>query len=196
MASLEKRGNSYRIVFRHAGRKHTRSVHTTNQKAANGALARLEDNLRRLELGVLTPPGHVDLATFLLSDGRVSQPPPKQNSRILTLGQLLDHCISSIRPGSQEESTLEGMRIHIRQLKRVLGDKKRLDGFSLSHLQKDVDKRALDKGNRKRQLSAATIKKELRTFSSAWTWGVDNGITSAFIHWISHATYGEWSFDP
>ena len=36
MASLEKRGNSYRTIFRHDGWKITRSLQTANRKAAQG----------------------------------------------------------------------------------------------------------------------------------------------------------------
>ncbi|MCY2993347.1 MAG: site-specific integrase [Planctomycetota bacterium] len=177
MASLEQRGNAYRIVFRHAGQKITRSLKTHDERAANACLARLEDNLRRLELGLLTPPEGVDIATFLLSDGR-TQLPPVPHSTVRSVGDLLDQYLSSISPGSLEETTLAGMRIHVRRLKLVLGDKARLDNFSLSDLQKYVDKRARDKGIRKRDLSTATIRKELRTLTSAWTWGLDSGTIS------------------
>jgi hypothetical protein len=51
MASLESRGRTYRVVFRYAGEKISRSLRTSNAKAANASLARLEDNLRRIELG-------------------------------------------------------------------------------------------------------------------------------------------------
>jgi hypothetical protein len=56
MVSLEQRNGRYRVVFRHGGEKYMRSLKTANEKTANVSLARLEDNLRRLELGTLTPP--------------------------------------------------------------------------------------------------------------------------------------------
>ena len=68
MASIENRGSTYRIIFRDHGRKFSRSLHTRSEKTALGALARLEDNLRRLELGTLLVPEGADVATFLLSD--------------------------------------------------------------------------------------------------------------------------------
>ena len=37
MASVEKRGTSYRIVFRHDGRKITRSLQTADHKAPKAA---------------------------------------------------------------------------------------------------------------------------------------------------------------
>lgn len=177
MATLEKRGKTYRVVFRYGGQKITKSVRTRDERAANACLARLEDNLRRLELGVLTLPEDADIAEFLLSDGRKNgRTAPRHQFR--TIGQLLDQYVASISPGSMEDSTLGGMRIHVKKLKRVLGSTASLVSMGLDELQTYVDKRALDKGVRGRKLSTATIKKELRTLSSAWTWGIDSGAIS------------------
>ncbi|MCY2988005.1 MAG: hypothetical protein NTY19_09105 [Planctomycetota bacterium] len=177
MASIEQRGTTFRIVFRYGRRKFNRSLRTKDRKAADACLARLEDNLRRLELGLLEPPDGVDLPTFLLSDGRAPRRPAPQPG-IRTLGGLLDGYLGGITPGSLEESTLVGMRIHVRRLKRVLGANLVLANFCLEDLQRFVDKRARDKGIHGRQLSSATIKKELRTLTSAWTWGLDCGTLS------------------
>ncbi len=177
MASIEQRGNTFRIVFRFGSRKFSRTLRTKDRKAADACLARLEDNLRRLELGLLEVPDGVDLPTFLLSDGR-AQRRPEPPSCIRTLGSLLEGYLNGITPGSLEDSTLVGMRIHVRRLKRVLGANLVLDSLSLEDIQKFVDKRARDKGIHGRHLSSATIKKELRTLTSAWTWGLDSGALS------------------
>jgi hypothetical protein len=105
MASLEQRGNTYRVVFRHGRRKFNRSLRTKDRKAADACLARLEDNLRRMELGILELPVGADIATFLLSDGRV-QRQPTPSSRFRTLADLLDGYLSGISPGSVEDTTL------------------------------------------------------------------------------------------
>lgn len=70
MASLEQRNGNYRVVFRLNGDKFSRSLHTDNETAATASLARLEDNLRRVELGTLSIPVNADIPTFLLSDAR------------------------------------------------------------------------------------------------------------------------------
>ena len=69
MASLAQRNGRFRVVFRYDGEKYTLSLKTSNEKTANASLARLEDNLRRLELGTLAPPDDADLASFLLGNG-------------------------------------------------------------------------------------------------------------------------------
>lgn len=174
MASIEKRGNSYRVIFRYGGEKYARSLRTSSERAANAGLARLEDNLRRVELGTLEPPDGVDIATFLLSDGRANGR-PAQRRTLRTLSALLDDYLGKIAPGALEDTTLTGMQVHIRRLKSVLGGRARLDSFGLEHLQEYVNRRARDKGRRGRNLSAATIKKELRTLKTAWTWAMDSG---------------------
>ena len=135
MATLEKRGNTYRVVFRYGGQKVTKSVRTRDERAATACLARVEDNLRRLELGVLTVPDDADIAEFVLSDGRrngreVSRP------QLRTIGQRLDQYLASISPGSMEDSALPGMHIHVKKLKRLLGSTTSVASFGLDDLQK------------------------------------------------------------
>lgn len=79
MATLEKRGRHFRIVFSYGNRKFSRSLKTASEGAAQATLACVEDNLHRLSLGTIALPDGADLATFLLTDGRSSQkrtPPP------------------------------------------------------------------------------------------------------------------------
>ena len=56
MASIEFRGSSYRMIFRYAGAKFSRSLKTDNLKSATASCARLEDNVRRLEQGLAALP--------------------------------------------------------------------------------------------------------------------------------------------
>ena len=56
MASLELRKGKYRVVFRYGGQKFSRSLRTEDEHKAKLSLARLEDNLSRLELGTLDLP--------------------------------------------------------------------------------------------------------------------------------------------
>src|SRR5262249_34402106 len=60
MASLEQRGNRYRIIFRLGGRKHHVSIKAADRKDAEACLVRLEENLGLAErlhqsLGYRTP---------------------------------------------------------------------------------------------------------------------------------------------
>jgi integrase len=173
MASIERRGDSFRIVFRFNGQKFSRSLKTRSQKEATASLARLEDNLRRLELGTLPLPEHADLGTFLLSDGQAAQKPTAPNLR--TLAALLDEYLESLSHGAVEETTLKCMRIHVRHLKRILGDNRSLPSIRLPDLQTYVNKRAADEGLRGRKVTGTTIKKDLVTLTAARNWGIDRG---------------------
>ncbi len=119
MASLEQRNGRYRVVFRYAGEKYAQSLKTASEKAANASLARLEDNLRRVELGTLSVPDNADLPTFLLSDGRRNGQPKTQ--RIRFLSKLLDAFLDQIPPNSIEENSRWLIKTHVGHLKRVFG---------------------------------------------------------------------------
>src|SRR5262249_29876041 len=56
MASLERRGKRYRIVFRFGGRKFQHPLKTANEGEASSCLARSVENLRLLERGRLVLP--------------------------------------------------------------------------------------------------------------------------------------------
>ena len=174
MPSLEQRNGRYRVVFRFAGDKFSRSLKTKDVDNAECSLARLKDNLRRAELGHLVVPEGADVAAFLLSDGRAMARPTLPKMR--TLKQLLDAYMGSLPDGAIEESTRQGMDIHIAHLLRVLGDGLVVAGLCTADLQRFVDARALANGRRGRTLSAATIKKELVTLRTAWNWARHAGV--------------------
>ena len=73
MATIEKRGRKYRIVFCVGGKTYSRFLKTDSERVANASLARLEDTLRRVELGTFVVLPQSDLASLLLSDGQQAQ---------------------------------------------------------------------------------------------------------------------------
>ena len=94
MATLEKRAGSYRVIFYFGRQRFARSLKTNNHREALASAARLDDNLRRLELGLLTPPENVDLVSFLLSDGRAEAKP--STAPIRTLSGLFENYVDWI----------------------------------------------------------------------------------------------------
>ena len=56
MAWLEKRRETYHICFWHSGRHFSRSLKIANERKADAAKARLEENLADLERGRLELP--------------------------------------------------------------------------------------------------------------------------------------------
>ena len=181
MASLEKRGRSFRIVFRYGGIKYNRALGTKNEKAAQATLARLEDNLHRLELGTLAPPEGADLAGFLTADGRVKETRSSavaagpQESLALTLAALFADFWAKLPVGSLEQSTITGMKIHQRQLEKHFRKDFLISSLTLTNLQDYVERRSRDVGLYGRNVTAVTIKKAVVTLRTVWNWGRHHG---------------------
>ncbi len=174
MASLEKRHSVYRVVFRLGGNKYCRSLRTRSEKVALASVARLEDNLRRVELGTLSIPEDADVPAFLLSDGRTNGK-QKPQKRIPNLNQLVGEYLDSVPDNSVEESTLRSIRTHRKHLIRILGSTYRLAEMSFDDLQSYVDKRAKEKSHLGKRISATTIRKELVTLNTVWRWATRMG---------------------
>lgn len=170
MASLEQRNGRFRLIFRLGGAKFSRTLRTTVPKEAAATLARLEDNLRRLELGLLTLPESADPVVFLLSDGRTAEGP--RIVAVRTLRQLFDLYFASIPEGSLEEATISGMRIHVAHLYRILGERSAIQELELTRLQEYVERRSQEPGLRDGRVQPATVKKEIVTLRTAWNWAI------------------------
>ena len=177
MASIELRGKSYRIIFRFNGQRFARSLQTRSERVATAALHRLEDNLRRAQLGTLSVPSDADTATFLLSDGQLRSQPKRQPNvaTVSTLGPLCDRYMDSMPEGTIEPTTRDCLKIHIRHFKREFGPRFKLTELDLAALQKYVNRRAKSKGRRGKPLSARTIKKEVASLSTIWAWAQRHG---------------------
>lgn len=176
MASLETRYGIYRIVFRFDGQKFSRSLKTDNERIALATVARLEDNLSRLEMGQLILPAGADLVTFLLSDGRLEQRPVVKTDACRTMGELLDAFLAGLTPDALEATTEHCIRVHVRHLKRVLGERRLLRSIDLAVVQEYVDRRAAAPGLHGKKLSATTIKKEVATLGMIWSWAENHEI--------------------
>jgi integrase len=174
MAAIEKRGESFRIVFWFQGRRFRRSLETTSKTEAEGTLARLRDNLRRVALGLLVIPEDPDLATFLLSDGKTNSRPAKQ--AIHSLHELFENYFSSLPAGSIEADTIAIMRIHQAHLERILGRSFSIHSLEAAHLQRYIVKRSGEQGQHGRTVSPVTVKKDLRTLRTVWNWSLGMGL--------------------
>lgn len=125
-----KNKGSWRISFRFGERRFNRSLKTNNKQEAEARQARLEEKIRFVESGRLLIPSDADVAAFLLSDGKLTNKIPPQKSP--SLSDLLTDFFASLPEQSLEESTLYGMKIHQRHLKRLIGEK-----FIAKHLTLD-----------------------------------------------------------
>ena len=103
MASLEQRGNRFRIIFRLGGRKHHVNVKTEDRKDAEACLIRLEENLRLVERGRISIPDGADIGLFLLSDGKLEK--PVEVVRSVRLSELFRLYQTKFTAGAKEAIT-------------------------------------------------------------------------------------------
>ena len=72
---------------------------TREEKEANSSLARAEDILRRVELGILALPPDVDLASFVVPDGLA--PKRQKVTKSVTLKELFKGYFDGLPEGSR-----------------------------------------------------------------------------------------------
>lgn len=167
---------NYHVSFRFAGRKFKRSLRTKAIKKAEMRLNRLEENVELVLSGRLEMPDEADVATFLLSDGKIS----KRNrcAERIELTDLFGRYFDGIPNKSLEASTIKGMKLHQGHLEKHIGSKFAVETLTRETLQSYVRVRSKAKGIRGRRLSPATIKKELVTLRSVWNWALAEGIVA------------------
>jgi hypothetical protein len=118
MATLQRRGDSFRLDFYYGGRRFRQSLQTTNEKTAQGILARAEDILHRVSIGTETIPADADVAAYLISGKKRNAMPTEKAP--LTLKQLFDLYFQNIPDGCLETETVEGtLDIHQQMTPRV-----------------------------------------------------------------------------
>ncbi len=178
MAWLEcdKRTGHFKIGFRLGDRKLKRSLKTNDPDEANDALAVVDDTIRAVERGWVSIPPGVDVGRFLLSGGRLSEAPMVPQS--LRLDDLFAAYFGSLPEGSLEQTTIEGMRIHERHLYRILGKSFIVSELSTADLQRYIEKRSKEPGQRGRKVTPTTVRKAIVTLRTAWNWGVERNLVS------------------
>lgn len=168
-----KNKGSWRISFRLGERRFNRSLKTMSKQEAETRQTRLEENIRFVESGRLQIPNGADVATFLLSDGKLTT--KIQPKLSLTLSGLFVSFFDSLPDETLEDSTLYGMKIHRRHLERIIGKNFVVQYLTLDDLQKYVNRRSKEKGSRGGTVGRNTINKELVTFRTVWGWGCETG---------------------
>lgn len=163
MASLERRGDTFRVKFRYGGRQLGCSLKTSDRKQADALLKRLEANLHEVGLGRLTVPAGVDVPIFLLSDGKAAERP--ELDRPLTLSELFRKYRDA--GNGKEANTRYTEEIHMEHLERLLGARRAVLGLTAEVMQGYVTERAQE-GGKRGKVSHKTIQKEIGTLASIW----------------------------
>ena len=186
MASLERRYDGcYRIVFCYQGRRFNHSIGKIADRDAMSCKARLEENLRFLERGLLELPPDAELGVFLVSGGKLNGKPvlekPLTLAEYFTRYQRTHHTGTTQNGGSGawEPNSCYTEGIHIKHFLRILGRMTIVRTITTERMQDYIDTRSKEKGRHGRDLSHATIKKEIGTFATAWNnWACPLGLVS------------------
>ena len=160
----------YHVAFRVGTTRFKRSLKTRDKREAEFLASRLEENITLVERGRLVVPDGADVAAFLLSDGKLNARPKVPKS--MALNDLIVEYVGSLSGGAVEPSTLYGMQIHFKHLRRLFGDRFRFQYLKLDDLQEYVQSRGREKGLRGRKVTTATIKKEIVTLRGMWRWAI------------------------
>jgi integrase len=200
MAHLEQRGNRFRVIFRHEGRRYAGALATTDPEDAELLARGVEKMLYRLRHRLIDLPPGADLVSFVLSDGKLTHEPspspksapadPRGTDGVpsppgdspqdapLTLERLRDRYLQAHGNGAMEENSLETVRMHLRHFEKTLGADFALGQLALEHLQRHLDRRARCKGHHGRRISPVTLRKEVASLRACWNWGAEAGLVT------------------
>ena len=164
MASLRKIKDSFFVRFRLAGRQFERwTWKPRSQPRAEASRKRIEATVLDIRNGRITLPEEPTSASSLCRMGASSA--KQVVPEVLALSDLFQHFDDLLPEGAMEPNSLTTHRIHRKHLMRILGAKKAAQGISTADLQAYVNMRC------KEGVVRDTIKKEISTFGSIWTWG-------------------------
>lgn len=175
MAWLERDRSKgpFQIVIRYGNQRIKRSTRTKRKREAEEIALRVDRRIWLIEQGDLAIPDGVDILTFLMSDGMPNQ--VSRKPKHITLQTAFEEYLAAIPNGAIEQNSLDTMCIHMRHLYAVLGKQCSLRTISHESLQDYIKARSQLPGRRGQSISACTIKKELTSFSSLWSFALRRG---------------------
>ena len=170
LVERDPESNSYKVCFRFGGRRFKKSLKTGDRSEAQILMGGVEKNLLRLEQGLLELPEDADVVSFVLSDGKRLEK-TKANG-LMTLEEFFQKYKENLPVGAMEANSLETVELHMKHFLRHLGSRFPVQKLTLEALQRYVESGSRD---RKPPISPVTMKKEVTSFSSIWTWGLQMG---------------------
>ena len=176
MAWLEQHPTSgrFKICFRWGGHQFKKTVKTTNRSDAEAILVRLKENIGLIERGRLQIPPETDIATFLLSDGKMTQTPKiEPQPKPLTLEELRDLYVDALSHGTLEADSRQTVKMHLKHFVMTFGVQFPIAKLTLEDLQRHVERRARKK-YRGLPLSPIMLRKEMASFRACLNWGVQS----------------------
>ena len=170
MATIDERNGRFRVMFRHHGKQRNFTLGRVTAAEACAKADQVEYLVMRLDQGLIALPPGADIVTFVQHDGAIPSTGGEAARDLPTLATLRDRYLATQGNGTLEAHTLRGIHLQFRHLARELGAAYPVRELTLADLQGYVDKRARAPG-RRGPLNPATIRKEIVTLRTAWTWG-------------------------
>lgn len=172
---LDKTSGFFRFRFRYAGVNYCRSPKIRDDRAASAKCGVIEETLRYLQDGVITPPKGVDLGDWIVSGGKLV--PVAARAAIATVGDLFQIYEKEFQKESKVEGTLAVEKIHREHLRRHFKSGTLLDVIDTRRAQEYVNARSAEE-YRGRSPKPDTIGKEFSTFRAIWNWAMRQGYIS------------------
>jgi hypothetical protein len=142
MATLQVRNGSYRVLFRHRGKRYSFTVGAVAEREAELAATAAERVLLRVKQNLLTVPPGVGIVDFVNCDGRPPRPDEPAAQPVVTFRTLKDKYLETYRNGAMEANSLATVEMHLNHVEKVLGSQFPLADLSLPDLQRYVNARA------------------------------------------------------
>src|SRR5262249_9333606 len=120
-------------------------------------------------------PPEADIAVFLLSDGKLTQPPKVEPPpKPFSLGELRDLYVKALSCGPIEANSLQTIQMHLKHCVTTFGVLFLIAKLTLDDLQRHGERRGkkLDRG---RPPSPVTLRKEIASLRACWNWAVQSG---------------------
>jgi hypothetical protein len=86
----------------------------------------------------------------------------------LTLAEVFERYQTELPEGAKEASTRYTERIHLEHLKRLIGARIPFKGITIDTLQRYVEERSQETGQKGKTIRHTTIQKEIGTLASLW----------------------------
>jgi integrase len=176
MATLERRNQTYRIVFWQNSKRYSFSLDTSDQRTAEALRGGVEKTLMLIGQGILLCPEDGDLVEFVRSGGKAVSA-PKPVPEMVTLGKLRDAYLETRSNGSVEANTLAMIKIHLKHLVTTFGERFAIAKVTQDDVQRHIDRRLKQK-HHGRPIGPITVRKEVTTLRAIWTWGAGRGMFS------------------
>jgi site-specific recombinase XerD len=166
----------WRIRFRFWKTQFFRSLETRSKTEAERVKRDVEETIDLLKRGRIKLPEKAtkdDVAAFIMSGGRITSDPGKVITNDKTLKDVTAAYFSELPANAKAQNTLYTEKIHVSHLERLFRPTRRLQDIDIQELQRYVNKRSQEAGQRGKNVQPETITKELATLRQIWKFAQD-----------------------